>query len=392
MHGRTERAGGTTARALLAFSLASVQTTKPPEPPPAVDPYTRGEALALARAGYASFGPLRFGPATSDVVQQHLGDVPILWVETAHFRIGSSLGPYKVLRNDDRTDVVDDASERRLELTALSDVLERVPVKAKELDPWLRLHLYAQRLERLYADFGRQLALGTHTHAGLAVPEPLMPGKLLVLLAQKKSTLARFSSEYCGQERGDSVLHYFQDEKALFFGVSDESVAMGDAELYYALVYGVTQNLACALNGYPHNLPPWWGNGLALWFARTARPRVMLYSRPGGDLLPPEELADWEPLVRGRVAAGTYLGWKDMLERASWLEQPFGDNLVLWSRIDFLLRREGFAGTVTVQMHQPVSQVPEGAKALRAATGMDLAALDRAWSEWVLDSYRKKRR
>lgn len=391
MQERRERAGGMAACALLVGSIAA-QTTKPPKAPPAVDPYTRGEALALTRAGYSSFGPMHFGPATTDVVQQHLGDVPILWVETAHFRLGSCLDEYRAPRADERYSVQDDSSERRVELTALAKVMDRVPVKTKELDPWLRLHLYAQRLERLYADFSARLALGTRTRAGQAVPVPAMPEKLLVLITQKKSTLARFTAEYCATERGDSMLYFFPQQKALFFGISDEGLALGDAELYYGVVYGVTQNLACALGGYPHNLPPWWGNGLALWFARAARPRVMLYSRPSTDLLPPDELSDWEPLVRGRVAGGTYLGWKEMLERPSWLEQPFGDNLVLWSRIDYLLRSEGPAGPLTVQMHLPVAQVPEGAKALHAATGMDLDALDRAWSEWVLDGYRKKRK
>jgi hypothetical protein len=392
MRGSRERAGGAAACALLLGALAGAQTSKPAKAPPAVDPYTRGEALALARAGYSSFGPMRFGPSTTDVVQQQLGDVPILWVETAHFRLGSSLDEYRAPRADERPSVQDDASERRAELAALAEVLERVPVKTKVLDAWLRLHLYAHRLERLYADFSQRLALGSRTRSGSTVPVPAMNDKLLILITQKKSTLARFTSEYCGAERGDSMLHHFADQRALFFGISDESIALGDAELYYAVVYGVTQNLACALGGYRHDLPTWWANGLALWFAREARPQVMLYARPASDLLPPDELADWQPLVRGRVAAETYLTWSDMLGRPSWLEQPFGDNLVLWSRIDFLLRREGLAGPLTAQMHLPVAQVPDSAKALHAATGMDLDALDRAWCEWVLDSYRKKRR
>jgi len=384
MRDRRGRAGGLAACALLV-PFASAQTTKPPEPPPAVDPYTRGEALALTRAGYQSYGPMRFGPSTSDLVQGHLGDVPILWVETEHFRLGSSLNEYKPTKPQE-------LEELKQELTGLSDVLERVPAKAKKLDPWLRLHLFARRLELLHAKFAERLALGTLTKSGVRVPEPAMPEKQLVLLTQKESTLARFTREYCGAERGDSFLHCFQDPKTLFFGISDEAVGNGDAELHYAVVYGVTQNLLCGLGGYPHNLPTWWANGLALWFARETRPRVMLYARPAADLLPPDELMDWQPLVRGRVAAGSYLSWNDMLARASWLEQPFGDNLVLWSRIDYLLQREGLAGEIALQMHLPVGTVPDGATALKAATGLELDALDSAWKDWVLDTYRKKRK
>jgi len=165
-----------------------------------------------------------------------------------------------------------------------------------------------------------------------------------------------------------------------------------DADLHYALVNGVTQNLLMALNGFPHTLPAWWQNGVALWFAREREPRVLLFARPEGETLPPEELADWEPLVRGRVAAGACLAWGEMLARPSWLNQAFGENVVLWSRVDYLLRHEGVAPLLASALHDPSPTPPDSVAALGRATGLDLAALDSAWQGWVKETYRKKRR
>ncbi|MSR63386.1 MAG: hypothetical protein EXS08_13165 [Planctomycetes bacterium] len=381
-----ERVGGFAACALLACAaLASAQKSKPVEPPPAVDPYTRGEPEALARAGYRTLGEQRFGPATSATIQQQLGDVPMLWVETEHFRLGSCLAEYKPTQPEE-------IEELKLELAELGKTIERVPAKPKKLDPWLRLHLFARRLERLHAELVLRLGLDTSGDRRGRKPALAMREKFLVLLTQKKSTLARFTREYCGVENGESYLYTFSDLGALFFGVSDEAVALGDAELHYSTVYGVTQNLLYGINGFPHLLPTWWTNGLALWFARATQPRVLLYAKPANEILPPAELADWQPLVRGRAESGACLPWADMLARANWLEQPFGDSVVLWSRIDYLLAREGTAQALTTRLSLPVPQPPDSRVALQDATGLELDALDEAWRAWVRETYRKKRK
>src|SRR5438876_763901 len=69
-----------------------------------VDPYTKGESPALDKAGYFSFGPFPFAEniKTADI-EEALGGQRILWVETAHFKLGSTLRTYK-LKGDPRED------------------------------------------------------------------------------------------------------------------------------------------------------------------------------------------------------------------------------------------------------------------------------------------------
>jgi hypothetical protein len=389
------RRGVLAGTALLALAApGAAQASKPPEPPSSVDPYTRGEPERLARLGYLSLGPFLFGPETTEVVESRLGDVPILWVETEHFRLGSSLAEYR----PERADEIDELKD---ELAGLRALFADVPAKPKKLDPWLRLHLFARRLEALHADVSARLGVLERAPDAKEPPpsgQPVliafgMAGKFTVLLTQKRSTLARFTREYCGAEREETCIHYFLEQGSLFYGASDDHLGgLTDSDLHYAVVYGVTQNLLNGIHGFPHDLPSWWQHGLALWFARAREPRIGLYVRPAGDQLPPDVLADWEPLVRGRVEGDAVLDWSEMLARPSWLGQPFGDNIVLWSRLDFLLRREGTVPLLAALLHQPVREPPDSAGALSRSTGLELVELDRAWREWVVKSYRKKRK
>lgn len=393
-----ERADDRIVRTLLALlglvglvTAPSAQTTKDPEPLPAVDPYTKGAPEALRKLGYVSYGPFLFGAEPNDAVQRALGGVPMLWVETEHFVIGSSLEEFDPEKPEE-------IEELRRELERLRAKLKGFPAKPKKLDPWLRLHLFAARMEELHAEFVRVTGVLPRRDGkpGDGGPPALMAGgKYALLLTEKKSALARFTHTYCGNEQKSAYTHLFEKSGQLFFGVSNESIGndapIGDAELCYVALYGVARNLLCSIDGFVNNPEPWWQHGVPLWFARERQPRVLLYVRPAGEALPPAELEDWEPLARGRYEGGAVLAWTDMLARTDWLTTPdFGDNVVLWARIDYLLSRPERARALCASLHGP--KAVDGPSALSAATGKDLEALEQDCRAFVLETYRKKRR
>ena len=315
--------------------------------------------------------------------------MPVLWVETEHFRLGSALEEYVPKEPEE-------IAELQAELVALRPLLLDLPAKPKKLDPWLRLHLFARRLESLHDDLRERLGVLEESPSepagdGRAVPAFGMQEKFSVLLTQKKSTLARFTREFCFVERGEVHVHNFHEKGFLFFGISDESLALSDSDLHYAVVYGVSQILLCSIHGYPHQPPAWWQHGVGLWFARQCEPRAALYVRPAGEALPPEELQDWQPLVRGRAEARLCIGWSEMLARSAWNDQAFGENIVLWSRVDYLMQA-GLARELLPLLHAPDVPEPDGAQALCSVAGKSLEELDRDWTAWVLENYRKKRR
>ena len=117
------------------------------------DPYTEGKEGALEKAGYVSLGPFVWGDNHDTLQIEHvLGDqVKLLWVETAHFRLGSSLPPYKIPR------VKEERAKLKKELTRLKKKIPKIKTTQKELDRWTRLHLFAQRFEDTYDEVTKLL-------------------------------------------------------------------------------------------------------------------------------------------------------------------------------------------------------------------------------------------
>ncbi len=375
-------------------------------PRPEVDPYTRGDPAALERAGYVSFGPFPWGDQhNNEQLADVLGGEPLIWVETAHFRIGSSLDVY---------DFPSDRVERKrltAELERLEEKLPDIKAKVKKVDPWLRMHLYAMRLEDLYASFLEEFSLRAEEFPAYPGAPYMgkgrylgMSNKFVVLLLEKKSALARYTSTFAGATWDNSYRYYFSKSDNFFFGISYESLEgsyQNDLALHYALVYGMVQNLASGVRGYSHDGPEWWKKGLASWFARRIDERCLLYTAGKGETIREEKEARWEPKVRARVEHGFFpsteemFGWKDAGE---W---EFSQHMIAWSRVDYIMRRDDkTARNLLIDLQEPVPWtgdisrdalvVKQFDRAFRTATGQDPAAFDKAWAAWVRANYAKK--
>ena len=403
------RAGLGAALAVCLLGLASRAAAQDDRPAvPAVDPYTKGDPAAIETAGYVSFGPFRWGDdITSERVASALGGETLLWVETAHFRLGSTLEAYDF--------PVDRVEKKRLEaeLARLKERLPGIKSKPKELDPWLRLHLFAQRIEELYADFHEAFGLSDadppHPRSGGASapgagPYLGMQDKFSVLLVEKRSTLARYTATFCGQEWGDTFRFYFQESGGLFAGLSVESLGdlQNDLTFHYAVTFILSQNLYAGFRGYDGEGPTWWQDGLGRWFARRVDERCLIYTAAEGELLRDEEEARWEPKVRARVENRAFPRIEEMF---AW-EEPGGweysRHMMTWSRVDFVLHAEPLRRRAFLEaLQEPAVVEPSARPALVAERtrqafqvlgyGPDeLSAFDRDWAAWVVESYPRR--
>jgi hypothetical protein len=376
---------------------------------PKIDPYTKSSPETIKKAGYASLGPFRFGDDhTTDQVESTLGGIPLIWVETAHFKLGSGLPEY--------AGPADKRERARLEseLARLAERLPDVKVKTRKLDPWLRLHLFAQRLEDLYADFLRAFDLeesdfptappgadvtgSAYMGAG---PYLGMGSKFTVLVLDRKSSLGRYSNIYLGRQIDHpSRWHFDRTDSFLYLTAAEylEGDYVNDSALACDVIAGVAQNLVAGFRGYRVLVPFAVGEGLAHWFSRRFDPRYHLFSGTDPARVRTKDEWNWAPSVRARAEHNYYpsthdmLGWQD----ADALE--WADHLVLWSRMDYLFAREdGAAGRFLRLLKDPPAgeltgeQLVERARAsLAAATGVELARFDELWDEWVLKTYPKK--
>lgn len=189
----------------------------------------------MATVGYVSFGPFAFGAHhdTKDV-EQLLGDEPLLWVEAAHFRIGCALGPL-ALRSIEPW-AGEWIRKTRRELQRLDKRLPRVDSNTMVLDPWLRAHLLAQRLEDLYAEVMAKLGVcegdfPVRTADDASVPATFrgsgpflgMREKFRVLLLRRESSHARYTRAFQQREIADPVRDHDAAFGSLYWGGSEET-------------------------------------------------------------------------------------------------------------------------------------------------------------------------
>jgi len=371
------------------------------------DPYTRNERVAMEEAGYRKIGVMPWADGhTTQTIDRSLGGVPILWLETEHFRIGCSLSSYTPNKSDPM-----ERKKLKAELKELREILPNVPRKVKQFDPWLRMHLTAMRAENLYAQMEEILNIGEDDF-----PDPSskisdrettlgpylgMQNKFAILLTDKKSTLERYQATFCSYRAHGSMMYYFPDDEVLIFGVAAEFDGMGsDTAMHCMMNYGLTINL---LNGYlafRHSMPAWLSLGLAHSNARQIDHKRNYFNEQRAFDSTDKKIWDWEVRVRGRVkneADPTFAvitGWADHPSLS------FTDGMIAWARVDYLRREHPkkfaeFLRAVKAPFPAGVEVTPERLQihqidVFSATMGMTSEEFDTIWRAWVLKNYRKK--
>jgi len=367
-----------------------------------VDPYTQGDRQAMDRAGYRTFGPFLWADDhTTEVAAQSMGGVPVLWVETEHFKIGCSLDPYEL--NDPK-----EKKAIRKELDQLKKRIKSVKSKTGELDPWLRLHLLAMRLEDTYGAFLEAFGLEEEDFPGPdmgAGPYLGMKDKFCVLALEKSSSLARYTATYCGQPIESSYRFYFPKSDTMFVGLAFESLTgsyRNEQAMAYAVIFQVVAGMVNTVRGYTHELPLWCTFGIARWFARKYDYRWLLFIGDGRAMRKEEE-AEWEPKVRARAGHGpdAYTSTSDLFAIQEYSELGFNDHMFSWSRIDYLMSLgPEVARKFLLGMNEPVPWLEarpraevlaeQFQRAFVEATGLEPDAFDEAWAAWVKKEYSKR--
>jgi len=377
-----------------------------------VDPYTKNDPEKVEKAGYASLGPFRFGDDhTTEEVQKALEGVPLVWVETQHFKLGSGLPEYELPG--------DKIEKKRIqeELERLGKRLPDVKARTRSLDPWLRMHLFAQRLEETYAEFlarfglkesdfptvpqdpsksGDQSYMGQGRYLGMA-------SKYTVLLFDRKQDLARYATVFLGGKSGDGPLQgQFAAVGSLYLATAAELMEgeyHNDSALCVSVIRGIAQNFSRGFRGTDVELPFAWTEGVGHWFSRRFDPRFHFFSGPDPARNRITDQWNWAVGVRERVERKVFPTTEAMLGWTATDELEWADHLVLWSRIDYLMTLDdGSAQKVLRQLKEPLApgesldaeRLGNRARdAFRSGTGVELDELDARWAEWVLKTYPK---
>jgi hypothetical protein len=372
------------------------------------DPYSENDKDVLKAAGILNTGRFHWADnhSTSDI-DEALGGARIRWIETEHFLIGSSLDSYVV----DKGSKIEKAKIKE-ELARLRERLPEAPKKAKKLDPWLRLHLYAMRAEDLYAEIEDLLGVtdgdfptgpgqtkdGRYMGEG---PYLGMKSKFTILLVDQQSSLGRYRSAFMNTEGDDPIRYMFPRDGTLMFGVATENDGMtSDTTMHCLFVYSMTMNLLNGYRYYRHALPEWVNTGIGHYYARQIDPSKNYFTKDrlfGSD---DKNIWKWEPKVRARVGHEYYPSFEDVMGYLDPENMKYSEHMIAWSRVDYLMdqKREGFAlwfDRLKDPYEAGVQQTPESLHerqivALQEAFGLDSTTFDAQWAEWALDHYPKK--
>lgn len=359
-----------------------------------VDPYTAFDPAAMRMLGYVAAGPFALGDGYgTDAVEAELGTA-LRWIETGHFRIGSTLAarPWP-----------EDRARRRLlldECRRLHGRCPRLPARPRQLDGWLQVHLFAQRLEDLFADFARRVGPDAEGEllaatAGFGYGEHFgCREKFVVLLFERTPELARFLGRFCGRRDQRPWSQRFRRTDGWMLATAAGALdgrLRDPVELHGHVVHATAQTLLDAFAGRDDGVPAWWRVGIAHGCARAID--AALIEAQGGPIgrWRPEQ---WPEILAARLQKDLLpdlrevLQWPD-LDRASETEHA-----VAWSLSQYLLEvhgDEGFGRFVRLLREKPKPPCgTPGAQvlawheaALRRACGLDLDGLATAWREYV---------
>lgn len=367
-------------------------------------PYTKGERELEQKLGYERFGFITWRKGEdSTTIQETMGAIPMLWVETPHFRIGSSLGTFKL--DNDR----EQRTRLKGEFSRLKGKLGKLRAPKKSLDPYLRLHLYAQRAEELYAQFMEDFQIDPE---GLPANAPHLGhrNKFLLLLCQRKSEYGRYLKSYEQIEAPFSYRTGWHSD-GMIVALSQESVSepFEDKDLPFDVMLHclLANTLASSfVDGFEQNLfkaPPWVTYGLAHVYSKRVDPHWTYFDARRESQINYADAWNWEPRVRNLVQNEFFTTTEKMLGWTTYADLGARDHMIAWSKMQYLVEvAEGDRQKFLSLACRPLSSTELGdsepnkepalrqRRALQEAFGLTPEELDEAWGSWVSKTYKKR--
>jgi len=390
------------ALAIAAAGPAAAQKDRVRKNDPSTDPYTRGEPEALARAGLVSLGGFEFGTTDTAEVDAYMAVEDIKWIESAHFELGFALGPYKVKQSEKKAIFA--------ELTALSELLPEVDPKKGILDPWLRAHMYVQRLERVWDRFLGILQLDASVFPDGSKAWDMRSkywgegpylgerGKYEVLILPSEAGHVSYLKNYYGLLIKRTQRWNVVDRDTLTANIHvQQGQLKDDGALHGHVAFNVAHNLLDGFKHYSYDTPIWLHEGLAHYLEREINPRHNTFDGSEGAIAEMTRKSNWEAETTKTIAAGDARRMAELIRLKSYGEMKLADHYTVWSMIDFLLRTrpaelarflDALKGITNEQGVSDGSGLPDKHRdGFKEILGLGYAEFDEAWREWVAATY-----
>jgi hypothetical protein len=353
----------------LAAILAAQAPNATPAKPGANDPFTGGDEKAMRAAGVVAYGPFPWADKLrTEDVDKVLGEQRIQWLETEHFLLGCTLGACSAPEDPDARQLLN------AELARMRKRHGKFPDRASKLEPWLRLHLYAQRAEALYADFATLVGYeaGDGKHMG-------QRDKIPIVLFQKKSDVARYLDRFCGHKSELSQRCWYSATGAHGFVLGAEGDEVRDEATVHAHFRFLLVQTFCDTVG---GLPYWLSLGLAHRYERQVPTRAILAVPKDGENVDQGSQHQWLEKMKKRAQHEKLL--LPFHELATQTDFGYWAHLQAWSRVEYLLTLDRAKFRAFVAGMRGGFGSARQAEQLDTLYGFTPDVFDAKWREWVL--------
>jgi hypothetical protein len=362
-------------------------------------PHCHGEPDVMRRAGIVSHGGFEYGMQDTRTIDGRMATCTILWIESAHHEIGFALGPVKIS--------AEEGKQVRAELEELARVLPGVDPKARQLEPWLRLHLTAQRAERAYQRFLEVVRAKEGDFPDGATPWVLgtpyrgegphlgQRGKYEVLVVPTQATHVQYLRDQFGlsitrTQRWNVV----ERDTLLFSAHTGQDELRADVALHAHLVFNLAHNYVDGFEHYSYDTPIWIHEGLAHALEREISPKFNSFDSSEGAIAEMTRKSDLDAAVKHMIQAGEAPRLAVLANLKSYGEITLPMHFATWSMTRDLLETlpEGYA-RLNAELHgvkdaagQPDSSgmLDRLRRVFQECIGMSYSEFDAAWQAWAL--------
>lgn len=362
-------------------------------------PWCHGDPELMRAAGIVSHGGFEFGAHDTAWADKFFGGKDIYWIESAHFELGLALGAHKV--------GPEESNEVRAELADLAKVLRDVDPKTRVLEPFMRAHLYALRVEKLYARFqevmdvqdsdfpnGRSVWLLGTPYRGEG-PYLGQKGKFELLVLPTAADQVGFLMEQFGLsvKRTQRWNVVERDSLIVVTNVSENELH-SDGQIYNHVVFNLTINLLDGFEHYSYDTPCWLREGLGHFMEREIDPRFNTFDASEGSHGVRVNKENWDSEVKQLVTGGKAPRVAEMGALKTYAEFEQRHHYACWSMTRFMIETnpKGYA-CLTAEIHgrKRADGMPDAENLLdvqRTAFGdclnMSYAQFDEAWRAWAM--------
>lgn len=378
----------------------AAQKAKEPRNLPANCPWCRGDPEVMRAAGIGSHGGFEFGTQDTAWADRFFAGRDLYWIDSAHFELGLALGVHKI--------APEEAKKVRAELTELAKVLPEVDPKTRVLEPFMRAHLYAWRVERTWTRFlellqvkesdfpdGRSQWLLGQPYWGEG-PFVGQKGKFEFLVLPTASDQKGFLKEQFGLSLARTQRwNVLERDSLIVVTNTEENELHTDEQIHGHMVFNLAINLLDAFKHYSYDTPCWLREGLGHFMEREINPRFNTFDASEGSLGVRVNKTNWDIEVRDLVAADRAPRLAELSTLKTFSEFELRHHYACWSMTRFLVETmpQGYA-CLNARLHgrkkadgmpDPENLLDVQRQAFSDCIDMSYVQFDAAWRAWALE-------